>query len=201
MGNFQFTQLGKIGFPLTSRQHEDRCGPVRTARRVNVNVRFAAMVSHYLFEAEFCNPAGLGEGQIEKNVQDARHRVWQPVPSFASLDALNAWLQSRCGALWREIEHPEQPGRTGPTYGSRNILSDAGAAGRSTAFIEHTSGCRPLPRPLWTATAYSVPASFANRPVSVAPLCRPRRRCHRRSGDRRTPARDSAQPRTGLHHL
>ena len=43
-----------------------------------VNARFAAMVSHYLFEAEFCSPAsGWEKGQIEKNVQDARHRIWQ----------------------------------------------------------------------------------------------------------------------------
>lgn len=36
------------------------------------------MVSHYLFEAEFCSPAsGWEKGQIEKNVQDARHRIWQ----------------------------------------------------------------------------------------------------------------------------
>jgi hypothetical protein len=41
------------------------------------------MVSHFLFEAEFCNPAsGWEKGQIEKNVQDARHRFWQPTPSL-----------------------------------------------------------------------------------------------------------------------
>ena len=54
------------------------------------------MVSHFLFEAEFCNPAsGWEKGQIEKNVQDARrHRLWQPTPSFASLAALNDWLET-----------------------------------------------------------------------------------------------------------
>jgi len=32
-----------------------------------VNARFSAMVSHFLFEAEFCNPAsGWEKGQIEK---------------------------------------------------------------------------------------------------------------------------------------
>jgi transposase len=46
-----------------------------------VNARFLTMVSHYLFEAEFCNPAaGWEKGQVEKNVQDARRRLWQPVP-------------------------------------------------------------------------------------------------------------------------
>jgi len=38
-------------------------------------------------------------------VRDARHRLWQPVPAFPSLDALNAWLEARCQALWKEISH------------------------------------------------------------------------------------------------
>ena len=41
-----------------------------------VNARFSAMASHYLFETEFCNPAsGWEKGQVEKNVEDARHRL------------------------------------------------------------------------------------------------------------------------------
>jgi transposase len=53
----------------------------------DVNARFLAMASHYLFEPEFCNPAsGWEKGQVEKNVQDARHRLWQPIPRFPSLD-------------------------------------------------------------------------------------------------------------------
>jgi hypothetical protein len=76
-----------------------------------VNARFAAMVSHFLFEAEFCNPAsGWEKGQIEKNVQDARHRLWQPMPSFPSLAALNDWLEMRCRELWAQTLHGSQPG-------------------------------------------------------------------------------------------
>jgi hypothetical protein len=44
------------------------------------------MARHYLFEPEFCNPAlGWEKGQVEKNVQDARHRLWQPTPRFGAL--------------------------------------------------------------------------------------------------------------------
>ena len=69
-----------------------------------VNARFSAMVSHYLFEAEFCNPAsGWEKGQIEKKVQDARHRLWQPIPSFPSLAALNDWLETRAGSFGRRL--------------------------------------------------------------------------------------------------
>jgi transposase len=48
------------------------------------------MLSHYLFEADFCNPAsGWEKGQVEKNVQDMRRRIWQKIPPHASLDSLN----------------------------------------------------------------------------------------------------------------
>ena len=51
----------------------DRVGRGKTRQ---VNARFLAMTSHYLFDAEFCNPAsGWEKGQVEKNVRDARHRL------------------------------------------------------------------------------------------------------------------------------
>jgi transposase len=53
----------------------------------SVNLRFQAMTNHYLFEPEFCNPAsGSEKGAVEKNVQDARHRLWQSMPPFVDLD-------------------------------------------------------------------------------------------------------------------
>ena len=59
----------------------DRIGAGKTRQ---VNARFSAMASHYLFEPEFCNPAaGWEKGQVEKNVQDARRRLWQPLPSLS----------------------------------------------------------------------------------------------------------------------
>ncbi|STG99011.1 transposase [Escherichia coli] len=72
-----------------------------------VNQRFTAMVA-YLFDAQFCNPAsGWEKGQIEKNVQDSRQRLWQGAPDFQSLADLNVWLEHRCKALWSELRHPE----------------------------------------------------------------------------------------------
>ena len=60
---------------------------VGRGKQRQVNARFRAMVSHFLFESEFCNPAaGWEKGQVEKNVRDARHRLLQDAPAFASLD-------------------------------------------------------------------------------------------------------------------
>jgi transposase len=55
------------------------------------------VVRHYQDTTDFCNPAsGWEKGQVEKNVKDARRRLWQPLPSFPDIDALNAWLEKRC---------------------------------------------------------------------------------------------------------
>ena len=86
-----------------------------------VNIRFLAMTNHYVFEPEFCNPAsGWEKGQVEKNVQDARPRLWQPMPSFPDLAALNAWLERRCLELWRETPHGSSARNRSPTSGSRS---------------------------------------------------------------------------------
>jgi hypothetical protein len=44
----------------------------------------------------------LGEGQVEKNVRDVRHRFFQPIPRFPSLEALNEWLETRSTPFWAE---------------------------------------------------------------------------------------------------
>jgi len=53
--------------------------------------------NHYVFAPGFCNPAaGWEKGQVEKNVQDARPRLWQQMPDFPNLMALNEWLEQHC---------------------------------------------------------------------------------------------------------
>jgi transposase len=75
-----------------------------------VNARFTVMCSHYLFDPDFCNVAsGWEKGRVEKNVQDSRRRIWIDAAQmrFGSFAELNAWLSTRCRALWEEIRHPE----------------------------------------------------------------------------------------------
>jgi transposase len=141
---------------------------VRSGKARDVNVRFAAMVSHFLFEAEFCNPAaGWEKGQIEKNVQDARQRLWQPLPSFETLHSLNEWLERRCVALWEEIAHPEQPGRTIAEVWREEQPYLMPLPRPFDGFVEHTKRVSPTCLVHVERNRYSVPASFANRPVSV----------------------------------
>jgi transposase len=133
-----------------------------------VNARFRAMVSHFLFEPEFCNPAaGWEKGQVEKNVRDARHRLLQDAPAFADLAEANAWLEARCQALWQEIAHPEQPQRT-----LAEVHADERAALMAMpppfdGFIELTKRVSPTCLIVFERNRYSVPAAFANRALSL----------------------------------
>ena len=141
---------------------------VGRGKQRTVNQRFQAMVSHYLFEAEFCNPAaGWEKGQVEKQVRDMRHRLWQDAPAFPSLVALNAWLRQRCTDLWQELPHPQDKRRTLDDYrrAERDCLMDVPAA--FDGFIEFNKRVTSTCLISHEHNRYSVPASFANRPVSL----------------------------------
>jgi transposase len=142
----------------------DRIG---SGKARQVNARFAAMASHYLFETDFCNPAsGWEKGQVEKNVQDARRRLWQPQPSFPDLDALNTWLEERCIEQWGEIQHGALPGTVADVHAAE--LASLMKLGRPfDGFVEHTKRVSPTCLIHFERNRYSVPASFANRPVSL----------------------------------
>jgi len=132
-----------------------------------VNLRFLAMANHYVFEPSFCNPAsGREKGQVEKNVQDARPRLWQPIPDFPDLAALNDWLEQRCLELWREIPHGHLVGTLA------DIWADEQSAlmpvpPQFDGFIEQSKRVSPTCLISFERNRYSVPASFANRPVSL----------------------------------
>ncbi len=132
-----------------------------------VNARFAAMASHYLIDTDFCNPAsGWEKGQVEKNVQDARRRLWQPLPSFPDLTSLNAWLEERCLEQWGDIQHGNLPGTIADVHAAERVsLMPVGRP--FDGFVEHTKRVSPTCLVNFDRNRYSVPASFANRPVSL----------------------------------
>ena len=141
---------------------------VGRGKQRQVNARFRAMVSHFLYEAEFCNPAaGWEKGQVEKNVRDVRHRLLQDAPAFVDLAALNDWLEQRCQALWTEIAHPELADRS-----IAEVLEDERRALMAMpppfdGFVEHTKRVSPTCLIVFERNRYSIPAAFANRVISL----------------------------------
>lgn len=82
--NHAFTIFGGVPARGIYDNMKTAVNKILTGKQRDINVRFSAMTSHYLFEAEFCSPAaGWEKGQVEKNVQDARHRIWQQIPAFS----------------------------------------------------------------------------------------------------------------------
>ena len=165
--NHAFRVLGGVprrGIYDNMRTAVDKVG---RGKERTVNARFLAMVSHYLFEAEFCNPAaGWEKGQVEKNVQDARHRLWQPVPQAESLDALNLWLEQRCRALWQQIPHGIEPGSVADAW-AEEVASLMPMGRPFDGFVEYGKRVSPTCLVHLDRNRYSVPESFANRPVSL----------------------------------
>ena len=99
-------------------------------------------------------------------MQDARRQIWQDMPSFSDLPSLNAWLEARCVERWGEIAHGVLPGNVADVHAQeRGSLMPLGRA--FDGFVEHTKRVSPTCLVHFDANRYSVPASFANRPVSL----------------------------------
>ncbi|SOC21809.1 IS21 family transposase [Rhodobacter maris] len=132
-----------------------------------VNIRFLAMANHYVFEPDFCNPAaGWEKGQVKKNVRDSRHQMLQGMPDFPDLAALNDWLEQRCIALWHETAHGTLSGTIADVWAEeRAVLMPLPVA--FDGFIEVSKRVSPACLISFECDRYSVPASFANRPVSL----------------------------------
>lgn len=88
------------------------------------------------------------------------------MPEFPNLAALNDWLELRCMELWHEIPH-------GGLHGSiADVWTDEQAALMPLpcafdGFVEHSKRVSPTCLINFERNRYSVPASFANRPVSL----------------------------------
>jgi len=137
-------------------------------KKRTVNTRFEVMVSHFMFEAEFCNPAaGWEKGQIEKNVRDSRYRLWHQAPAFNDLEELNFWLEQRCKALWQETRHPEYKDRVIADVWQDEVVCLMSIPAPFDGFIEHSKRVSSTCLITFDNNRYSVPASFANRPVSL----------------------------------
>ena len=77
------------------------------------------------------------------------------------------WLEQRCRELWDEVHHPEQPQRTIAEVWSDERAHLMRMPAPFDGFVEHTKRVSPTCLIALELNRYSVPASFANRPVSV----------------------------------
>jgi transposase len=71
------------------------------------NLRFLALMDHYLIDPVACSPAsGWEKGQIENQVDNVRDWVFRPRLKFESLNALNVYLIEQCEFISDSRKHP-----------------------------------------------------------------------------------------------
>jgi transposase len=131
------------------------------------NRRFMVLANHYLFEPVACTPAsGWEKGQVENQVGNIREWLFTPLARFASFEALNEWLATRCREL-AERKHPVSPEQSIATC----FIAEQLALRRITApfdgYVEHMLRVSSTCLVVLDRNRYSVPATFAGRAVSV----------------------------------
>jgi transposase len=138
-------------------------------RQRQLHPRYAALASHYTFEAKFCLPAQAHEKpDVESGVRAVQRRFATPVPRVADLAELNEHMRTRC------IEERR-----------RAVRSVSGAFVIGDRFAEEVAAAAPLPqrafdpcieRPAvadkyqtvaFDTNRYSVPRPWAFRSVTV----------------------------------
>ncbi len=88
------------------------------------------------------------------------------MPSFPSREALNDWLEAQCRALWAQTPHGSQPGTIDDVW--REEAQHLMQLPRPfDGFVEYAKRVSPTCLIHLERNCYGVPASFANRPVSV----------------------------------
>ena len=79
---------------------------------------------------------------------------------------MNAWLEQRCLELWREIPHGVLPGTIAEVWAEEQAALMA-LPTAFDGFVEKSKRVSPTCLISFDRNRYSVPASFANRPVSL----------------------------------
>ena len=148
------------------RQHEDRGRPHRhgqgAAGQRPLSRRWPATTSSSPSSA--IPPRAGRKARSRRTFRMPGAGLWQPMPGFPDLAALNAWLEQRCIALWeRRSPHGVLPGTVADVWAAGADRPDADCRRPSTASSSRASGSR---RPAWSAS--SATATACRRPSPTA---------------------------------
>lgn len=81
---------------------------IKSGKERDCTLLFDSMMNHFLVEAVFCTPAEPQEkGQIERQVNVIRQKLFKPMLCVESLQELNDYLHHKCLLLSQQIRHPK----------------------------------------------------------------------------------------------
>lgn len=141
--------------------------------------RMLELSSHYLFELQACTPAaGWEKGQVERQVQSLRERIFRDRLNFADFKSLQEYVEGRLIGLAKSTKHPEfQDKSVYEVYEEEKeyLLKPAcdfdGAVKRlcvasATCLLNYERN------------QYSVPCKYAGKPVEIRAYAFEIRICH-----------------------
>jgi transposase len=143
---------------------------IKIGRDRQLNPRYSALASHYVFDPRFCMPArGNEKPDAESTVKAVQKRCATPVPRVADLDELNKSFRK-----WCEAERDRVVQSLFGPFTIRDRLADdlAGAAPLAThrfdaCVIRPAVAVDKYQTVAFDANRYSVPRAFAFQLVSV----------------------------------
>ena len=131
------------------------------------NDQFMGMMNHFLIEPVACTPAsGWEKGQVERQVQTLRKKLFEPMLAFETLEELNRYLYDQCKYLITQMLHPEDRSQTVDVY--------------LTQERQYLDPCQPYPASRielvrantlslvsYDAHRYSIPCEWAGQQVAL----------------------------------
>jgi len=140
---------------------------ILTGKERVFNRRFMVLANHYVFEPIACTPAsGWEKGQVENQVGNIREWLFTPLAKFASFEALNEWLATRCRELAAR-KHPVTPERSIAACFAQEHDSLRRVTATFDGYVEHMMRVSNTCLVILDRNRYSVPAEFAGRVVSA----------------------------------
>ena len=143
---------------------------IQQGRERQLNPRYAALASHYVFDPRFCMPArGNEKPDAESTVKGVQRRCATPVPRVADLDELNTFFRKWCVAERDRIVQS----LLGPFTIKDRLGEDLAAAiplakhRFDTCVVRPTAGVDKYQTVVFDCSRYSVPRAFAFGMVTI----------------------------------
>jgi transposase len=161
-----FAHLGGVPARIAYDNLKPAVAKILAGRERALTLRFAALVSHYLFEPSFCRPGvGHDKGGVEARGKGVRLQALTPIPAADTLETINtalvAQLDGRVGA--------RRPG-TAETIAARFVTEAAQLRPLDVPFVAEAPTVVSIsPRALGRVQGawYSVPCEWASLDLSA----------------------------------
>jgi transposase len=143
---------------------------ILTGRRRQLNPRYAALASHYVFDPQFCMPRrGQEKPDAESTVKAVQRRFAAPVPQVADLAELNALFRKRCEAeRERIVQSLFGPFKIGDRFAEEQATAaPLPAIAFDACAIRPAADVDKYQTAAFDGNRYSVPRPFAFQMVTV----------------------------------